>query len=339
MARLKDVAAIAQVSPATVSFILRGERLDRYPQTTKDRVLAAAEALAYRPNTQARAVRSGRRGAIGLVLSDEPMASFIAQNLLSGIQDVCVTDSLSLHIERVNLRDLDDDKDPPEMRRWSIDGALVDITFGPQDRLAEILARRGVPAVWLNTDRKHDAVRYDDRRACLDATARLIAAGHRRIAYVNVFFLPSQDFAGLHYSYRERWEGYLAAMAAAGLPPLAISSGPDRTAWGGQLLASLQGPDRPTAMLCYDNDSAITAVLAAARAGLQIPRDLSLVTNANYAPTLDGRIISCVILPEREMGMDATHRLIALLSGAKPQPSAALATGWHPGETLAPPPA
>ena len=140
---------------------------------------------------------------------------------------------------------------------------------------------------------------HPDEFACArEATERLLALGHRRIGYV--------EYAGVtHYSAPDRLAGCRAALDAAGqAPPLTFDGGGDpatRAERARGWLAGL-GNKRPTAVLTYGAGLAAPVLYAAARLGLRVPGDLSLLTIHDSPETSTGRALDTMVLPGARWG-------------------------------------
>jgi LacI family transcriptional regulator len=329
--RLIDIAEQAGVSVATVSHVLGGKRADRYTAETRQRIEEAARALGYRPNTSARAMRSGYSGAVALLLPIGEGRSFLPSDLLAGIHDTLALQGRHLIVAR-SSDDALKEKDfvPRALKEWMADGLLVNYIHQIPPAFAEALARPGAPpTVWLNVDRAEDAVRPDDDRAGYEATRYLLERGHTRIAYVSL-----QE--SRHYSVAARKKGYERALTEAGRRPRSIF-------WENPLEvftlgpALLQGADPPTALVVYESFVAVPLLLSLARAGIRVPEDLSLITFHESALEWDvGLSVTLYLLPEYALGQAAAEQLARKLSDqSKPLPTRLLPLTFHFGTTVA----
>ena len=155
----------------------------------------------------------------------------------------------------------------------------------------------------------HPAVVPDDRAGGATAVRELVAAGHRRIAFVDV------DEPGPPVASVLRFEGYLEVLREAGIEPdpeLHVH-GATTTAEGGrtatELLLDLPEARRPTALFCFSDRMAAGAYAAARHRGLAIPRDLSIIgfdDQQLVAAELDPPLTT-VALPHYEMERWATE--------------------------------
>lgn len=157
-------------------------------------------------------------------------------------------------------------------------------------------------------DGGHPAVVPDDRAGGATAVRELVAAGHRRIAFVDV------DEADPPIASALRFEGYLEVLRGAGIEPDpalhvrgAVTAAGGRS--GAELLLDLPESRRPTALFCFNDRMAAGAYVAARHRGLEIPRDLSIIgfdDQQLVAAELDPPLTT-VALPHYEMGRWATE--------------------------------
>ncbi len=268
---LKHIADRAGISTMAVSRALRGA--GRESPATCARVNAIAAELGYRPNGSARAMRRGSTGAIGLLRSTDSSAATMSHSFLWLLERELGQHDLHLVMGQVPDTQLTDSSALPRLlREWSVDGVFVSYTAHAPERMLELLAELHIPAVWLNAKLASNCVYPDDFGTCRTATERLLTLGHRRIAYLGPALSPRG-----HYSTVDRFEACRQACARADATFSSLfgeKTTPDPL---GQTLELLRRPDRPTAILTYSPYEAATVLVAAARLGLDIPRDVSLV--------------------------------------------------------------
>jgi LacI family transcriptional regulator len=312
---LQEIADIAGVSLNTASRVLSGriKGVRRDAVERSELILKIAQDLNYRPNTSAKAIRCGRFGGIALLLSTTQSRSHIPAGLLEGIESVLLPHDLHLTFTRLPDDSLTHQGVVPKILRQSMtDGMLVNYTHHIPSKMVKLIENERIPSVWLNTKRDRDCVRPDDLRAARQATERLLALGHRRIAYVD---LSSDDHAtkACHYSVADRLAGYSAAMEAAGLTPQIVTQDRDVLPAERIGLAAefLQRPDRPTAVVAYAPWTALPVLLAAATVcRLEVPRDLSIMTFSDVTDDRAGIALSSMLLPTAEIGTVATEMLL-----------------------------
>ncbi len=315
---LKRIAEHCGLSLQTVGAVLTGhERLFR-PETVA-RVRAAADELGYRPNSAAKAMRSGRFGCAALVLSDDPWNSVLFRPQLSGMDHALTAAGMHLVHAVIPERDLRERGQVPKIiGELMADGLLINYNTDIPEVLAQAITRHRLPAIWMNTKQPRDCVHPDDEGAGMAATEHLLAHGHRRIAYVD--YCHGTDLGGHHYSAADRRAGYERALRSAGLPARVITAA--ATVPKPEILervrAWLRVPDRPTAVVTYSEREAEPILYTAtAQLGLQVPRDLSIVAIADEPADHTGIPLTTVILPRFDLGKVAVELLLQRIAAPK----------------------
>ena len=276
MVTIADVAAKAGVGAGTVSRVLNDS--PRVSAATRARVLAAIEALQYRPNPMARGLSRGRCQTVGVVVPFFTHASAVER--LRGVVaelDTSLYDLVLFNVESPLHRD---EHFAALTRRDRADGLLV-MSLPPPPSDLERLAEAGVPLVLLDT-RSPDSpglptVITDDVEGGRIATRHLLALGHERIAFIGD---DPQNPLGFVSSAR-REQGYCETLRDAGVDvrPELIRHGPHvrsiarrRTE---ELLATRR--ERPTAVFAASDTQALGVLEAVRSAGLRVPDDVSVV--------------------------------------------------------------
>ena len=195
--------------------------------------------------------------------------------------------------------------------------------------------RRPVVVVGAESDVAGVAsVDTDNRGLAAEAVRRLAAAGHRRIAFVGDCDGPSNS--------RDRCAGFNRARAAAGLDevePVHVGGWRLGEAGRAQLVRRLREPDRPTAVLAVGYVFALDVYLAAAEAGLSIPRDLSVV-GVDDPPSAELLTppLTTFRQPLEDLGYKALQLLVAHINGEPAATQQTLAAEWIDRSSIAPPP-
>src|SRR3984885_15193007 len=143
---IKEVARLAKVSTATVSRTINGS--DKVTAATAERVRRAIETLKFYPNTNARALGSGRSSLYGLIISDITNPFF--SELVKAFEDIAVVHGKEVLIANTNY-------DPERMKHCvtrmlerKVDGVAI-MTSEMDDSLIEVFSRRNIPLVFLDT--------------------------------------------------------------------------------------------------------------------------------------------------------------------------------------------
>lgn len=279
---LQTVADKVGVSRMTVSNAF--SRPDQLSAALRARVLAAADELGYcGPDPAGRALARGTTGAIGVLMSHSLSYAFsdeVTTGFLGAVADALAPEGLSLTlVPTVGCGDLVPARDVP------LDGALV-YSAERDSEAVEWLARRGLPLVLVDQAPAPGLpnVSVDDRSGARAAAQHLLDLGHRRIGIVTAesegphHVLVDPDLPSGHHVARQRMLGWRDALDAAGVEPSVLRSviQPEESAHrSAQVLLDL--PDPPTAILCWSDVMAHWVVRAAEDAGLEVPRDLSVI--------------------------------------------------------------
>lgn len=298
-----------------------------------EQIQQIARRLNYRPNAAARAVATGRFGAVGFLTGvDAPR--YLPGSLVLGVERGLAEQGRRLVVGQVaDERLASEDHLPEVLREWSVDGLLVHYPHHYPPRLQRMLADRGICAVWINARLPHDAVFPDDSEAARAAVRHLVGLGHRRIAYTN-------HAAHGHYSEEDRRQGYIAAMHEAGLSPrLLFEPVPWRVQWDRLAAArdALCGDRPPTAVISYDAGLATAFFCAAMQLGLRVPDDLSLVRFHDDVHSDLGLEFTTMRVDFGVVGARAANVLHGRLAGSDPAPAEPVPLTFQLGQTIAPP--
>lgn len=303
----RDIAKESGVSQPTVSQILNGKG-HLYREETRRRVFEAAERLGYRPNTYARAMRSGRMGAIALLMSCRADRAVRQAGLQQGIHDELLRHDLlltSANVPDEAFAEASTDRAalPRLLRECNADGLLVAYAHDLPPGMQAAIDRDPMPAIWLNRLQPNNAVHPDDRAGAHAAATHLMRLGHTEIAFV-------QAVSSAHYSSAERLAGYLNALAKAGLKPDVVRVEGPELDWCAQMLMWLSLPNRPTAVIAAAPQEAQALIMACAHAGVQIPQHLSVVAISESALTHLGIDLTRIVVPFHDLGVHAVRMLL-----------------------------
>ncbi|WP_051266108.1 LacI family DNA-binding transcriptional regulator [Nakamurella lactea] len=241
-ATVYDVAREAGVSIKTVSRVVNGS--EAVTPQTRDRVMAAVTALKYVPNSNALSLKSGSSRTVGVVVDSLADPFFAA--IVAVVESKLVTAGYTVLVAATNRQGAREREQVIALTRHRIAGLLLVPASSDHTYLADAL--HGIPLVMVDRDGELpgcDVVRVQDHDAAQEAIAGMLAAGHRRIAFVgDSNALPTN---------RDRHRGYLDAFAAAGVPvdpelERWDSDQPDAAAGATRALLAL--PDPPTAFFC-----------------------------------------------------------------------------------------
>lgn len=264
---IKDVAREANVSVATVSRALNGH--ENVADAVRKRVLHVANALRYSPHHAARSLSSRRTHTIGVVLPD--LYGEFFSELMRGIDQVARERGLHLLVSSYHGHPEEQGAALRAMR-GRVDGLLVMSPFvGHTDFLTENLTP-ALPAVLMNTDLPdgggHVALRIDNYGGARAMAEHLLAAGHRRIAFIAG---PEDNFDAA-----ERLRGYRDAIAAAGIAPWVLPGAFDEASGHRAGQALLDAETRPEAVFAANDMMALGCLFALTQGGVAVPGDVAL---------------------------------------------------------------
>jgi DNA-binding LacI/PurR family transcriptional regulator len=267
---IRTVAQRANVSIATVS-----RTINHNPSVNAKmakRVWEAIRELDYFPNTQARALVSGRSGIFGLIVSEITNPFF--PELIQGFEDIAVANGYEILVSSTNY-------DPKRMalciRRMlerKVEGVAV-MTFGIEEPLLEQLAERNIALVFVDLGPERPGIsllKVDYHHGIRQGVQHLAALGHRNISFISG---PKR----LH-SAQSRLDAFSQSLRECGisLDPAWLIEG-DHTLEGGirAMETLLAGKKLPTAVMCSNDMTAIGVLHKLYRAGLRAPDDLSII--------------------------------------------------------------
>jgi LacI family transcriptional regulator len=335
---IRDVAAQAGVSRATVSRVLGGNTQAQIAPATRLRVETVAAQLGYYPSAVARSLAGKRMEILGIVhlQSHDPVrtaGSFVL--MLDGVldratrlrQDTLICTSYSWQ---------DGLNDVPRLLDGRCDGLIIMVPR--QDLpLIPMLRENGIPFVLLcakSDDPRVSTVDTDNAGATCRLVHRLIDLGHRRIA---VQYYEHEEAYGYC---AERLTGYRRAHAERGLdcPPDRVMACPPEAAI--EAFVRLPGHLRPTALFCVTDALAIKAMVHLGRLGLRVPDDMSVVGYDGIHEGAESRPqLTTVRQPLEEIGQKCVDVLLSQIRGeVAPGQKILLPTEILERGSLAPPP-
>lgn len=296
--RIEDVAREAGVARSTAALALKGS--PRLRRETVDAVRLAAERLGYVYDRLAARLRSGRSGAIGLVVC-EITNPFYAE-LTAGVQATLEASGLVAF-----LANTDESRERQQLmlerfREQRVDGVLLVPAAGTRPAVLDTIAGWRLPCITVVRGfRAGSHVGTDHRAGSAMATRHLIGLGHRRIAYLGAAADSSTS--------RQRLAGYAQAMREAGLAALHLPCASD-IGEAATIVATLP-KSGPTALVCFNDTVAFGATVGLSRAGRSAPRDVAVTgfddirAAAQWHPAL-----TTIRAPAAEIGAAAARLLL-----------------------------
>ncbi len=317
MPTIKDVAELAKVSTATVSYVLNGT--GTITPGTRQRVLEAVATLDYRPNHAARSLRTRSR-TLGLVLpaGATGLADPALAELVAGLAEAAAEANYFLILAAANP-DRDETTLVDELvRSGRVDGLVLLDPLVDDQRVVKLAAHGVLLALAgpLRSDLPGVAAPIDLAGGVQAAMRHLIGLGHHRIALIT---LPSDLVES-----EQTFLAYSTTLEASGLEPdpmLIVEAGVSQDDGMAATQELLTLPEPPTAILAASDALAFGVMHALRDAGMTIGADMSLVgcgdvpLAAHIHPAL-----TTLRVPRHARGVQLARRLIALIEGRAQPP-------------------
>ncbi|MCL5074598.1 MAG: LacI family transcriptional regulator [Chloroflexi bacterium] len=314
MATIKDVAALARVSPTTVSRLLNNKIITR--EETKKRIEEAVKQLDYRPNFLARSLVTKETRTIGLVIPDIINPYFPA--IARGVEDVANRRAWNVILCNSDNRPEKELTYIRVLQQKQVDGIILASTGVNKEQINAFLAE-GLNLVFAGRyvgEVMTDAVIINNAEGAYQATRHLLTLGHRRIAFITgqMSIRTSQ----------ERRRGYEHALSEYGLAVDEDLIEDGKYQYQGGYLAMkrlLKRKPWPTALFAANDVMAIGAIRAVEEVGAGVPDDVAIVG-------FDDILLASLITPPLttmavsayKMGTIAAKMLLDRATGKKAKP-------------------
>jgi LacI family transcriptional regulator len=302
-----DVAKLCGVTPATVSRVLNRKKHFSTSEAVRDRIFDTAKKIGYVPDLAARNLNRRSTRIIGLFSA--PHTSFtwgINQSLLQGAAAVLHTQGFDVFFEVSSPHKTDH-----ALPFWRFDGAIL--LQAPKPEIVGELDNRHVRYVCVNEKLGAPVahVLADDAMGMKLVVKHLAELGHRKLAYANT----RMGYLA-HYSVGERHEALLEESKLAGA---VVVEGHDKPFESAERFLTVSVKQHgATGVVTYDHTIAVSMVGTAARMGLRIPEDFSVVCFNNEFPVSDIHpSVTAVSVSAREMGQTGAELLVKALSASK----------------------
>ena len=303
--RIEDVAAAAGVSMKTVSRVLNHEPNVR--EETRKRVEKAVDLLQYRPNHSARSL-AGQRSYVVTLAYDNPSRNYLME-IQSGVLEACRAQHYNLLLGPVSYGEPRCISEITELVEHSgSDGVVLVPPLTDNMELLAHLDKHRIPFACISprTLQGRIGVMVDEPAAVRDLVDYLLKLGHRRIGHIK----GHPD----HGACTWRYEGYRAALKAAGIPydPTLVVEGAftfESGVAGARRLLDLRDP--PTAIFAANDDMAAGVLRVAGERGISVPHDLSVCGFDDTPLSRHVYPALCTVRqPTRDMGRIATLELL-----------------------------
>lgn len=330
----KDVAARAGVARSAVSMVVNGRDAGMVAPEKRQRILDAAAELGYRPHSVGRSLRNQRTQTVGLVTDQIASAAFGGQ-LIRGATDVAMETgylliTVDIHGERERERAAYE-----ALVHREVDALMfAALSLRSYEVPPALLGRPAMLANCFDPSGSVAGVIADEVGGGRRAAQLLLEAGHEDVV--------SLEGEARFVATSRRHTGSESAFADAGRrAPEAVPAGWEIGDGVRAATAVLSRPAPPTGLLCANDRVAVGAMLAAARLGLEVPRDVSIVgydDDENVARQLLPALTT-IALPHEAIGAAAMRALLAHLEDGAPLPESDQLLPCEPVEraSVAPP--
>lgn len=307
---IKDVAALARVSPSTVSRVCNDN--PSISKETAERVRRAMAEIGYEPGSSVNSQPERNLRFVGVVYPPSKTSNYenaFYTEAIRGISQFCNPRQVGISLISSN-----NTEEALAMIKAQVAGGQTDgfiMLYSRQDDpIVDYFCEQGIlfvvvgtPGQMLNQTINID---NDNLMAARDATDYLYALGHRNIGYL------STDTT-YHFA-MERKAGYQLSMLRHELPIRLEYCAEVRDFFSEgvqQLQAMLQRPDRPTAMLVADDVLALVLEQSCLRMGLHVPDDISIIAFNNSIYTrLTTPALTCVDVNSVQLGYEAASQIL-----------------------------
>lgn len=306
---IKDIAKAAGVSHSTVSRALQGSPLVN-PRTAAQ-IRQLAQEMGYTPSAVAQSLVTQRTRTIGLVVTF--ISDPFVDRVVDGIEDLATTAGYSVFLSS-SQGDPDREMAVVDIfHRRRVDGVIV-LASRVGRLYGERLQELSVPIVLINNQAEGQylySVSADDEQGARLAVRHLIELGHERIGYIGSASRPPTSL--------RRLAGYQAELERAGIPfnpNLVIVPETIHDLESGRLGIEYLLTTNITAVFCYNDRTAIGALLTLRERGIPVPGSLSVVGFDDIEPSwYVTPPLTTVHQPRLEMGRRAMQMLLDLLAG------------------------
>lgn len=308
-----DLARELNLSPATISRGLRKSAVIN--KKTIQRILDKAEELGYRHNNFASNLRNKRTKTLGIIVPR--LNSYFMTSVLAGMEDVASKEGYDLIISQSLEKKELEKSNATTMFNKRIDGLLISLAYTTTDILhLQPFFDKQIPVVFF--DRTFPGVEstsvvIDNSQAAYKATTHLIEQGCKKIMHLTGNL--SRDI------YADRLKGYKQALAENMIPfkesllQISTLSEQDGTNAANKILA-MAPADRPDAVFCANDISAVYCMVQLKQQGIRIPEDIAFAGFNNDAVSrMIEPNLTTIDYPGNKIGEVAVSCLINLLKG------------------------
>ncbi len=269
MAGIKEIAALAGVSTATVSRALRGMR--HVNEETREKIVEAAEKLNYPLES---ALASTRTHSVGIVAPF--ISNWYYSNVIHGAEHALREAGFDLLLYNFGHMKSRERLFQHKLLKGRVDGIIV-ISVPPSEEEFDSMLNLGIPVALVGMHHAGCAsVAIDDVAGARTATQHLVNQGHKQIA-----LMSGRTDDPFNFSVpQDRRMGFMQVLAENKLdwnPSREVHGDFTMHAGARAMDELLARPNRPTAIFCESDEMAIGAMQAVRRHGIKVPDDMSIV--------------------------------------------------------------
>lgn len=308
---IRDVAALAGVSAATVSNVLNSP--DIVADATRERVLDSISKLRWVPNEPARQLRTSRSRTVATVVMDISNPYFT--DVIAGVEEFVDAKGYSVHIGNSAQNSARERQHLAVFERQRVGGVLL-VPIGDVLEAISLLRLRGIPVVIVDREGgggEYCAVSVDDVEGGRLAVKHLVQLGHDRVGFVGGPDELAQVRDRRHGADRAIAEsvGTSPTLTAISTPRLDVEAG--RAA--ADRIVSLPVKHRPTGVFAANDLLAIGLLQGFVAHGLSVPDDVAIIGYDDIEFAAAAAVpLSSVRQPRNEIGRQAAELLLEEIS-------------------------
>jgi LacI family transcriptional regulator len=305
-AKLKDVAKLANCSPATVSRVLNGN--PSVGKEVRELVMQAAATLGYVPNGSARALRSTKTRLVGVIIPT--LDNAIYATMVDELQARLAAKGVSLIIN-TSIYDLDLELEQARLLVERGAGAIVLVGSQHRSKALDLLDKRRIPYIFTYTSKatkSSAAVGFDNEEAGRTAARFLLDLGHTRLGMI-AGITQDNDRA------KERVIGFLGEISRRGFDTDAVhivEAAYQISAGKAAMSSLINNLNPPTAVFCGSDILAAGALKYCSEHGIDVPGSISILGFDNLEiAQLTNPELTTLEVPARDMGRLSAEYILA----------------------------
>ncbi|MDX1283475.1 MAG: LacI family DNA-binding transcriptional regulator [Draconibacterium sp.] len=310
---IHDIAKKLDISASTVSRALNDNPL--ISESTREKIKKTAEEMGYRPNVMAANFRTKRTNTLGVIV---PLINrHFFSSVISGIEDIAYQQGFAVTISQSNDKFEKEDRIAHTFFANRVDGVILSIGMETKSfEHLKLFSERNIPLVFFDRvvkEIKSHKIVVDDFAGGYIATKHLIEQGAKRIAHIG---------GPLNLEiYQKRQDGYCKALKEAELEideSLIRNNNLTRVDGTRAIKHLLKNKNRPDAIFCANDTTALSTIIHIQSIGLNVPNDIAIVgfSNEPFSEVVTPSI-STIKQPGFLMGQKAAKLIIQQINSKK----------------------